>query len=86
MKLVVGCWFVVEAGWRIKLLVGLVGGLEGGSGATNKGGSVKEFEGAGKKLFGREGACWGKVGPKVLAGRDDVGEGRVGEEDEACWG
>ena len=37
MKLVVGCWFVVEAGWRIKLLVGLVGGLEGGSGATNKG-------------------------------------------------
>ena len=80
MKLVVGCWFVVEAGWRIKLLVGLVGGLEGGSGATNKGGSVKEFEGAGKKLFGREGACWGKVGPKEVREEVGFGRGRVDEE------
>jgi len=76
MKLVVGCWFVVEAGWRMKLLVGLVGGLDGGSWTENEVGSAKEFEGAEKKFCGREGACWG---PKE--GRDEVGRGR-GRVDE----
>ena len=72
MKLVVGCWLVVEAGCRMKLLVGLVGRLGGGSWAENEGGSAKEFEGAEKKFSGR--ACWGKVGPKE--GREEVGLGR----------
>jgi len=80
MKLVVGCWLVVEAGCRMKLLVGMVGGLEGSSWAENEGGSAKEFEGAEKKFAGREGACWGKVGPKE--GREEVGLGSERVDDE----
>ena len=77
MKLVVGCWLVVDAGCRMKLLVGLVGRLGGGAWPGNEGGdSAKEFEGAEKKFCGREGACWG---PKE--GRDEVGRGR-GRVDE----
>ena len=80
MKLVVGCWLVVDAGCRMKLLVGLVGGLGGGSWPENEGVPAKEFEGAEKKFSGREGACWEKVGPKE--GREEVGlgRGRVAEE------
>ena len=80
MKLVVGCWLVVEAGWRMKLLVGLVGGLEGGSWTENEGGSAKEFDGTEKKFSGREGACWGKVGPKEVREEVGLGRGRVDEE------
>jgi len=74
MKLVVGCWLVVDAGCRMKLLVGLVGRLGGGAWPA------KEFEGAEKKFSGREGACWGKVGPKE--GREEVGLGRGRVDDE----
>jgi len=71
MKLVVaGCWLVVEAGCKMKLLVGLVGGLGGGSWAENERDSAKEFEGAEKKFSGREVGCWWKEG------REDVGLGR----------
>jgi len=81
MKLVVGCWLVVDAGCRMKLLVGLVGRLGGGAWPGNEGGdSAKEFEGAEKKFSGREGACWGKVGPKE--GREEVGLGRGRVDDE----
>jgi len=65
----------------MKLLVGLVGGLEGGSWAENEeGGSAKEFEGAEKKLSGREGACLGKMGSKE--GREEVGLGRGRVDDD----
>jgi len=81
MKLVVGCWLVVEAGCKMKLLLGLVGGLEGGSWTENEGGSAKEFEGAEKKFSGREGACWGKLGPKEGKEEVGLGRGRVDEEE-----
>ena len=64
----------------MKLLVGLVGGPEGGSWTENEGGSAKEFDGAEKKFSGREGACWGKVGPKEVREEVGLGRGRVDEE------
>ena len=60
--------------------MGLVGGLEGGSWTENEWGSAKEFDGALKKFSGREGACWGKVGPKEVREEVGLGRGRVDEE------